>query len=246
LDFLDYGKEAMPLYLQIKNYIRTKILNKEYSYQEILPSELEFQKQFNVSRITVRQAFFELQKEGYVTRARGKGTIVIYQDKIEENLTRIRSFTEEMLERNMVPGTKKAAIETVNADDQLAEIFHCNVNDPLYCVRRTRTANDNVIVYFVTYFSGKRALPLHNEEYMGSLYELLQKYGIPKPSQIDEKFLAIKADKLIANELEITKGGPVLQRNRISYDKNGEIIEYTLSYYRSDRYFYSFSIHNKQ
>ncbi|MDF2537221.1 MAG: GntR family transcriptional regulator [Herbinix sp.] len=241
---LDYGKEAIPLYLQIKNYIKDKIVKKEYSYQDILPSELELEKQFNVSRITVRQAILELQREGYVTRARGKGTIVIFQDKIVENLTRIRSFTEEMLERNMVPGTKDASIEMVSADELLAGIFHCNIMDPVYCVRRSRTANGIVIVYFVSYFSGKRQLPMNSDEYMGSIYELLQKNGIGKPSQVDEKFFAAKADKEIAAELEIAKGDPVLQRNRISYDRNGEVIEYTLSYYRSDRYYYSFSIHN--
>lgn len=243
---LDYGKEAMPLYLQIKKHIKNKIVNKEYSYQDILPSELELQEEFNVSRITVRQAILELQREGYVSRTRGKGTIVIYQDKIIENLTSIKSFTDEMKDRNMVPGTKTASIEMVKADEDLAEIFHCEIEEPLYLVCRTRTANDNVIVFFKSYFSGKRRLPLDSEQYYGSIYELLQKNGNPKPSQIDEKFSATKADKEVAAELEIMKGEPVLQRNRISYDRNGEIIEYTLSYYRSDRYFYSFSIHNQQ
>lgn len=243
---LDHGKEAIPLYLQIKKLIKNRIVNKEYSYQDILPSELELQEEFHVSRITVRQAILELQREGYVSRTRGKGTIVTYQDKIVENLTSIKSFTDEMKDRNMIPGTKSASVELVKADETLAEIFHCEIEEPLYLVRRTRTANGHVIVYFKSYFSGKRKLPLDGEQYYGSLYELLQKYGNPEPTQIDEKFSATKADKEVSGELEIAKGEPVLQRNRISYDRNGEIIEYTKAYYRSDRYFYSFSIHHQQ
>ncbi|MGL5434603.1 MAG: GntR family transcriptional regulator [Lachnospiraceae bacterium] len=51
---LDHSKGALPLYLQLKEYIRNQISENVYSISDIIPSELEFQNQFRISRITVR------------------------------------------------------------------------------------------------------------------------------------------------------------------------------------------------
>jgi len=244
MEQLDGKRGAMPLYLQIKNIIKKKIIDKTYDYQATIPSELELQNSYKVSRITARQAILELEREGYVSRARGIGTIVIYQKKIEEFLTRIVSFTDEMKERNMVPGTKKASIEIIGADEIMAEVFHCNIGDNLYCIKRTRTADGDPIVLFVSYFSISRNLPMDHERYMGSLYELLAQLGIHSPVEVKEKFEVALADKTIATELDMKKGDPILKRSRISYDDEREILEYTISYYRGDRYSYSIEIKN--
>ena len=53
---LDFGKGAVPLYIQIKKIIKDKILSKEYAPGDSLPSEAQLQEIFHVSRITARQA----------------------------------------------------------------------------------------------------------------------------------------------------------------------------------------------
>lgn len=93
---LNFTKGAMPLYLQIQEYLKAKIVNGGYAYGELIPSELELEKMFKVSRITIRQAIADLEKEGYVKRQRGKGTTVTYSERIDESLCAIRSFTKEM------------------------------------------------------------------------------------------------------------------------------------------------------
>ena len=99
MEKLDFGKGAVPLYIQIKKIIKDKILSKEYAPGDSLPSEAQLQEIFHVSRITARQAIAQLESEGLVERARGKGTRVLFQNKIEEQLAGIKSFTNEMLER---------------------------------------------------------------------------------------------------------------------------------------------------
>ncbi len=46
--------------------------------------------------LQTRQAILELEQEGMVKRGRGKGTFVTYRPKIKEELSHIRSFTDEM------------------------------------------------------------------------------------------------------------------------------------------------------
>ncbi len=235
---LDYGKGAPPLYMQIYQDLKEKIAGKEYEYGQTLPTEAELQEHYGVSRITIRQAFSSLEQEGLVVRTRGKGTIVSRQQVIEELLTSIKSFTEEMRERNMAPGTKFAQCSQTEADEELAELFSCKVGDPLYHIRRVRTANDRVIVLFDTYLSGKAELPLEDSRYYGSLYQLLEDCGMHLPVGIEERFEAIVADEELAAALALKPGAPIMRRTRIAFDNDLNVQEYTRSFYDASRYAY--------
>lgn len=242
MDTLEFGKGAIPLYAQIKKIVRDKILSNEYAPGDSIPSEAQLQKMYNVSRITARQAIAQLESEGLVERARGKGTRVVYQNKIEETLNGIKSFTNEMLERGIEPGTRYSHIELVKADKQIAQVFQCEVGDEVYKLSRVRTGDNIAIVYFESYFSKERNLPLDDEVYQKSMYTLLDELNICKPKKSKENFQAITATKEIAEKLDMKKGEAVLTRTRISYDNEDKVLEYTMSYYPGERYSYTINL----
>ena len=66
----------MPLYYQIMSMIKRGVFNGTLKPDDLLPTEEQFCKRFDVSRTTVRQAFAALVKEGVVVRVQGKGTFV--------------------------------------------------------------------------------------------------------------------------------------------------------------------------
>src|SRR5690606_8968981 len=66
----------VPLYFQLKEILRAQILDGSYPAESRMPSESELGEQFQVSRITVRQALGDLQKEGLIFKIHGKGTFV--------------------------------------------------------------------------------------------------------------------------------------------------------------------------
>lgn len=234
---LDMNRGAAPLYLQISQILREKILNREYAYDTIIPSEAELQKTYGVSRITARQAIQELEKDGLVKRARGIGTLVIYQKRIEEYLSRIQSFTDEMKERGITPSTSYAHIEQVEADAELAKVFETKPGTPLYRVERVRNGDGEPIVVFISYFQLECRFELDDSRFMGSVYEMLKEQGIV-PVYVKESFDCMMPDARIKSQLDIKKPLPVLRRIRRSYLADGRMLEYTLSYYRSDRYAY--------
>jgi GntR family transcriptional regulator len=237
---LDFNKGASPLYHQIKEILKEKIENEEYFPGDILPTELEMQNMYNVSRITVRQAINELVNEGYISRTRGKGTVVV-SNKIEEKLNRIMSFTEEMKIRGLEPSTKFANISIIKLSKTIANYLEANKDEEAYKIERLRYADDSPLVFFITYFKKDIDLPLDNEVYMGSLYELLKSKGI-QVSKAKEHFEAVIADEKVCEYLNIDIDAPVLKRTRISYDTDGNVLEYTICYYRADRYKYSVEI----
>lgn len=66
----------VPLYLQIKSWLLTKIEAGQLSQGDVIPSETQFSSTLRVSRGTVRQALYELRLEGYLIRKKGLGTFI--------------------------------------------------------------------------------------------------------------------------------------------------------------------------
>lgn len=242
---LNHSKEALPLYLQIKNHLKKQIEDKEYDLNDLIPGELELEKRFQVSRITVRQAILELEKEGYVSRARGKGTTVIYNDKINEFLFEIKSFTKEMEDRGIVPTTKYVDIKKVPASADIAKIFNVEEGEDVILLHRIRLGDGEPIVVFHTYLNNRFPFPLENAKYRNSMYDVFDEIGIKKPIRVCETFEATLASEELAQDLQVDVGSPVFLRVRKSYDLNDEVTEYSLCYYRGDKYTYSIELTNK-
>lgn len=227
------------LYLQIKDIYRQRILSGELKRGDKIESELEIQKKYGVSRITARQAILDLEKEGMVKRGRGKGTFVIWQEGIEEELNHIRSFTKEMEALGRMPGTQWVTIDKEVMDNEFAEGFTIQPKEEMYCVRRVRTADDVRIVYLVSYFPLSARLPMDPNQLPESIYEQLDYIGVGMPDRVKEKVKALLPSEEVAKALNIQQTQPVLLRMRESFDKEGNIIEFTRCYYRGDLYTYT-------
>ena len=237
MDKLNMSRGAPPLYLQISQILREKIMSKEYAYNTIIPSEAELQKTYDVSRITARQAIQELEKAGLVKRSRGVGTVVVYQERIEEYLSNIKSFTNEMRDRGIVPSTSFAHMELERADEKLAALFGVEKGEQLYRLERVRNGDGSPIVLFVSYFTLECGFVLDDSLYGGSIYEILQEKGLT-PEHVEECFDCMMPEPWVREHLDIRKTMPVLRRIRRAYMADGRMLEYTTSYYRSDRYAY--------
>lgn len=239
---LDYAKGAAPLYIQIKQILKARIISREYAPGDRIPTEAQLQEMFQVSRITARQAITELVNEGMVERERGKGTRVLFHRRVEEQLKEIRSFTKDMESHGLHPGTRYAHIERIEADDHLAQVFHCHKGTALFRVDRIRTIDEVAIVHFTNYFLEEYDLPLDDRYYYGSLYSFLQNHNIARPKRVKERFGAALANYREAEKLDIKKGDPILTRESIGYDEEGNVKEYTVSTYPGERYSYTLEL----
>lgn len=69
-------QSALPAYFQIARDLRRRISSGEWKPNEQMPSEIELSVQYSVSRMTLRQALNELDKDNLLLRRRGAGTFV--------------------------------------------------------------------------------------------------------------------------------------------------------------------------
>ncbi len=65
-----------PIYEQIKEQIKNKIISNELKMGELLPSIRSLARDLRISVITTKNAYEQLEREGYVETIPGKGTYV--------------------------------------------------------------------------------------------------------------------------------------------------------------------------
>ena len=66
----------IPLYYQLREIIRDKIISSEWEYGKEIPSELKLCDEFNLCRATVKQALDGLVNEGLIVRKKEKAHLL--------------------------------------------------------------------------------------------------------------------------------------------------------------------------
>ena len=70
------NSSSIPIYEQIKKSIINQILEGELKEDELLPSIRVLAQDIKISAMTIKKAYDELEKEGYLKSIQGKGTFV--------------------------------------------------------------------------------------------------------------------------------------------------------------------------
>lgn len=70
------NSSSVPIYEQIKHTIINQILEGELKEDELLPSIRTLARDIKISAMTIKKAYDELEKEGYLKSIQGKGTFV--------------------------------------------------------------------------------------------------------------------------------------------------------------------------
>jgi GntR family transcriptional regulator len=232
-----------PLYLQLMNILIKKI-EKDYEENEQILSEREICDKYDVSRTTVRQAMDELEKEGYIYKVHGKGTFVSPK-KLNQDLISFYSFTEEMKKIGKNPSSEVTGFEIIQASDKIASKFKMESGDLLFKISRIRKADNIHMIYETTYLPFNRFKELVKEDLVEKpMYDVLIKKFNVKLTSAEEIFQPILTNKLESIYLGIKEGNPSLRIERITYE-NKDVIEYTVSVARGDKFKYRVKLNNK-
>ena len=231
-----------PLYLQLMNILIDMIENKLEENDQIL-SEREICEIYNVSRTTVRQAMDELEKEGYIYKVHGKGTFVSSK-RMNQDLISFYSFTEEMKKVGKVPTSEVTGFEVVQAGDKISNIFKIDSEELLYRVSRIRKADEVHMMYETTYLPFSRFEGITKEQLEENpMYDVLIKDFNVRITSAEEYFMPILTNKLESIYLDIKEGSPSLKIERLTYE-NENVIEYTVSVARGDKFKYRVKLNN--
>lgn len=87
-----------PIYEQIANQIRDMIIKGELNEGDSLPSIRGLAKEIQISVITTKRAYEELEREGFIETMRGKGSFVAAQNKELLRERKIKIIEEKLEE----------------------------------------------------------------------------------------------------------------------------------------------------
>ena len=167
---LKYDVGDKPLWAQLFYILLDRIVSKEYNAGDKMPTDLEIMQEFDVSRMTVRQAMNKLINEGYIERRRGKGTIVLEKENKVETI--LKSSFNGVLEKNDIKNRRVLNVEMVNAGQEIADFFNITTKDKVLRLVREIRINNMVVSIHETFLNP--IVPLDEQgDYSGSLYEKL-------------------------------------------------------------------------
>jgi GntR family transcriptional regulator len=223
-----------PLYLQLRQRLEEDIRNGALKPGAALPSEREIAEICDVSRVTVRKAVQALVHDGFVVQKRGSGTTVARQiDRVEQSLSRLTSFTEDMARRSMTSRSVWIERGVFPASPQEMMALGLAPEDEVARIARLRSANGIPLAIERAALS-TRYLP-NPARIRHSLYETLAELG-NKPVRAVQRISAVNIGAEDAALLDVAEGSAGLNIERISYSAQGAAIEFTRSIYRGDAY----------
>ena len=110
-----------PLYQQIMEQMKEAVFSGELEDGEMLPSIRNFAKDLRVSVLTIRRVYDELEKEGFLIRQLGIGTVVT-----TKNLQTLKDTKKKTIEHKMTVLLKEAKMLKITKKElhEMIDLFY--------------------------------------------------------------------------------------------------------------------------
>ncbi|MCX8562740.1 GntR family transcriptional regulator [Mycolicibacterium mucogenicum] len=223
---------AAPRYFQVKLALADLIAELDRGMS--LPPERQLAEQLGTSRTTLRKALAELAGEGVLRRTQGSGNYVAPPKVV--HVRQLSSLTDDLKAEGMQAASQILGLTQMKADKTVAEHLEIQPGERIRLLTRLRLVDGEPLALEEAHLPG--ALPRLETRLAekGSLYAALRDcYGRGVHSVEDTVETALASPDQ-AELLQIATGQPMLLVHRTSRDSTGQVVEWTRSVYRGDRF----------
>jgi GntR family transcriptional regulator len=230
-------QSPIPYYLQIYNILKDRIDKGVYEANSQLPSENELVAEFDVTRVTIRNAVKKLKDEGRIYTVKAKGSY-INGPKIEQSLFNFYSFGRNYTNFNIESVVVSIAEEVASED--LRGKLYLDEGDIVTVIVRIRKLEGTPVIVETSYIP-KKIAPGIGGLNLGklSIYNILENEYNKKIAYAREYLDPSVTDEYYSKLLKVRKGTPVFITERITYTIDEKPIEYRISTIRSDKFRFS-------
>lgn len=201
---------------------------------ERLPSERTLSRRWGAARMTVRRATDGLIAEGLVARRRGSGTYVLPRPVVR--FLALTSFTQDMRDRGLQPGSRLLAYEQRPADASEAERLGIEMGEPVLRFTRLRLGGGEPMAIETVWIEAALVPGLEPSDLEGSLYELLASRYRLVPGSAEATIEPVLPDDDTRKLLETTREQAALFVRMTDHEPNGRVLMVADCIYRGDRY----------
>lgn len=228
---MDKSKQLSGKYTQEILY---EIQSGSYAYADRLPSEPDIAKRFGISRTMVRDCLSILEREGFISRKHGVGTIInqhVLKVKVRMDLE------QEFLD--MIRGAGyEAAISYVHvgceeADAQVAERLCLKIGEEVVVSRRLITADGRPAIHCTDYIAVRNIIVKDYDLNLlkQPVFEFIKEYCNTDVYMDLSEINAVAADDDRARDFGVEKGTPLLYIDEVGYNFVGQPILYSKEHY---------------
>ncbi|ACO47419.1 GntR family transcriptional regulator [Deinococcus deserti] len=223
----------MSKYPAIKASLKERLLGSEYLDGHALPSEPQLAREFDVSRMTVRRAIDELEREGYVYRVQGAGTFSTGK-RFQQGGFMVSPFADWSAHPSK--RTQVIGAGLFPATPEIAGVLNLAVGDDFAFVHRLRWDGETPIVIEKRYIDAQ-ALPdlLSHDLTRVSVHDLLARRAEVPLTRVDQYLEAVNLRPEEASLLQVQPGTAALLMRRTTFSGERRV-SYVMYWVRSDRF----------
>lgn len=223
-----------PLYRRLARSIAEAIRQGKLGEGVSLPPERTLAGSIGLSRMTVRAAYRELAKDGYIETKAGSGNFVRRGlQAIEQPLWLLSSFSYDMAQHGRDVANRVLELKRVSASQRECEALGLGEDEQVVRLTRLRLGNDHPIAIEAACLPERLVRDARLGE--GSLYAELARLGL-SPARGMQRMRAVLLDRQQAALLKTSEGMAGMLIERIAHLPDGQPIEYTTSHYRGDAF----------
>lgn len=239
-------RKNIPLYVQLEQILKSRIMTGELSPGDRIPSEKEIAETYGVSSITSRQAVLNLVQEGLLLRRQGKGT---YVQGPKTNVKNIMTLNVSGGLDDVVPEglssqkVKVLDVSRMSCTKRIASMLGAKEGEEVVRTRRTRSDNGVVLSYIKNYLPLNIGNKIKKKDLLDQsmLQVLRKKLGLSLKTGL-QFITAVIADYEIASTLSVSISSPVLYLETIIYIEGDIPVDFVQTFYRSDQFKYTLNI----
>ncbi|MFH5881859.1 GntR family transcriptional regulator [Liberiplasma polymorphum] len=221
-----------PKYLELVDILSEKIEN--MGHNELIPSERELAKMYNMSRMTVRKSIDCLVAQNKVYRVSNVGTFTT-DKKLYKNLDMFTGFTKEVEAAGGKVQNVLIEYSLQKASKVIAQKLQIEEGASVYKIVRLRKKNNVPLIIDESYFS-KDLIPLTEKVVEGSIYKYISDVLGLKIVSAEQKLKATFAKEAYLEYLDVDAQTPIIFVELTGYLEDGRVFEYSESYKNSEQY----------
>ena len=227
-----FGNVPIPRYVQLADLMRQRIAKARWAPGDMLPSIESLMREFDVARVTIRQAIRLLADEGLLSPQRGRGTFVTEAAGRKRKLV-VETTLDKLVE--MYRGDTPDLSNIVESDEQPVLTDADGTAAPHYVHMRRVHSREGERYCVVSIYIDDRVFKLAPKRFRREVVlPLLTSLPGIAVATAHQTLLITSADVEVARDLQVPVNAPVAEVRRVLCGPDGTVIYLGEAIYRGD------------
>lgn len=207
----------------IRAQLLTAMREGEYAHCDRLPRESVLSERLGISRTQLRDILASLDREGFITRRHGVGTVINRHVLGAQARMDIEvEFMDMIRQSGRTPGLAFVRAAELPADDRIAAKLGISAGTPLLRISRLCTADGRPAIYCEDMVEKSRLRRVYtNAELRQPIFGFLQEVCGISPYMDLTDLRPLTADAFLADIFQVPQGTPLLNMDEVDYDIDG-------------------------